>query len=368
MFGAKTFNTDDYRDPRQFERLARKIAASMTRPWTIMETSGEQTQTLLEYNLFELLPAELTIAHGPGCPVAAVPVHILDQAINIAQNDSVIFCASAELLRMPGTVCDLLDVKACGSDVRVVYSALDCINIARQNEAKTVVFFSVGLETAIQNDALAVWQARRLGVSNFQLFSYHAHLPAVCSTLLSDAQNVVNALLAPGQVCALTGFEDYEQLAHKYSVPVVITGFEPVDILEGLQRCVSMLEAGRSGVENQYKRGAVRNGNPEVKALINEVFEPSEREWRSVGSVARGGYRLKSTFATYDAAKCFAPVICQPAEDTGCISNLIWRGLAKPTDCPAFGKSCRPGSPLGSSMISAQGTCASYFKAKKETP
>ncbi len=367
MFGAKSFNTDDSRDPRLFERLARKIAASMTRPWTIMEVCGDQTQVLLEYNLFEILPPELTIAHGPGCPVASVPVQIFDRAINIAQDPGVIFCASAELLRIPGSVCDLLEVKACGADVRVVYSALDCINVARSNTDKKVVFFNVGFETTMQNDALAVWQARRLGIANFFLLSYHAQIPTVCSKILSNQENVVNALLGPGQVASLTGFDEYEQLAQKQNVPVVITGFEPIDILEGIQKCVSMLEAGKVGVENQYKRGASRAGNPEARALINEVFEPCDRDWRGIGTVTNGGYRLKKAFENHDALKVFAPIICHPSEETGCISHLIWRGLAKPTDCPAFGKSCKPDSPLGATMVSAEGTCAAYYKHRKET-
>jgi hydrogenase expression/formation protein HypD len=366
MFGAKSFSNDDYRDPRQFERLARKIAASMTRPWTIMEVSGDQTQVLLEYNLFDLLPKQLTIAHGPGCPVASVPMQIFDRAVAIAQDPTVIFCASAELLRIPSSTCDLLEVKARGADVRVVYSAIDCINIGRSNPDKKVVFFSVGFENATQTDALAVWQARRLGVDNFFLLSYHAQVPAVCSTILAGPNNVVNGVLGPGQVCAITGFDEYEQLSRHYNLPVVVTGFEPVDILEGIQKCVSMLESGKVGVENQYKRAVDKGGNPEARALINEVFETCERDWRGIGTVASGGYRLKKTFENHDAMKMFAPALCEVSEYAGCISDLIWRGLRKPTDCPAFGKGCKPDSPLGATMVSSQGTCAAYYKYREE--
>jgi hydrogenase expression/formation protein HypD len=368
MFGAKSFSNrnDDYRDPRQFERLARKIAASMTRPWTIMEVCGDQARVMLEYNLFELLPKELTIAHGPGCPVASVPVQIFDSAIAIARDPNVIFCASAELLRIPGSSCDLLEIKACGADVRVVYSAVDCINIGRTNPDKKVVFFSVGFENAAQMDALAVWQARRLGVDNFYLLSYHSQVPAVCSAVLGRENNVVNGLLGPGQICGITGFDEYDKLSRQHNLPVVITGFEPVDILEGIQKCVSMLESGKIGVENQYKRAIDKSGNPEAMALINEVFERGERQWRGIGTVENGGYSLKPNFQKHDALRVFAPTYCQVDEESGCISHLIWAGLRKPTDCPAFGKGCKPDSPLGASMVSSEGTCAAYYKYRKD--
>lgn len=366
MFGAKSFSNDDYRDPRRFERLARKIAASMTRPWTIMEVCGDQTQILLQYNLFDLLPKHLTIAHGPGCPVASVPVEFFDRAIAIARDPSVIFCSSPELLRIPGSGCDLLEVKARGADVRVVYSAIDCINIARSNPDKKIVFFNVGFETATQMDALAVWQARRFGVENFFLLSYHGQVPAVCSDILGRENNVVDAILGPGQACCISGFDEYEQLSRQYNMPVVVTGYEPVDILEGIQKCVSMLESGRVGVENQYKRAVTRAGNPEARALINEVFESCPREWRGLGVVAGSGYRLRPAFANFDAARAFCPALEEVDEYTGCISHLIWRGLRKPTDCPAFGKSCKPDSPLGATMVSAAGTCAAYYKFKNQ--
>ena len=364
MFGARSFSNDDYRDPRQFERLARKIAASMTRPWTIMELCGDQTQVLLQYNLFELLPKHLTIGHGPGCPVASVPVEIFDRAIAIAKDPTVIFCAPPELLRIPGSHCDLLEIKALGRDVRVVYSAIDCINVARSNPDKRVVFFNVGFESATQMDALAVWQARRLGVENFSLLSYHGQIPAVCSNILGQPNNVVDAVLGPGQICSITGFEEYELLSRRYNVPVVVTGFEPVDILEGIQKCVSMLESGKVGVENQYKRAVTRGGNPEARALISEVFESCPREWRGLGTIQDGGYRLKPAFQSYDTMEVFSPEPCEGEEYGGCISHLIWRGLRKPTDCPVFGKSCKPDSPLGATMVSAAGTCAAYYKFK----
>lgn len=366
MFGAISPPTEDYRDEKTLERLVRKIAASMTRPWTIMEVCGDQTQTLLEYKLLERLPEKLTIVHGPGCAVATVPVPILDRAIAIAQNAEVIFCAPVELLRIPGSSCDLLEVKARGSDVRVVYSPIDCINVARSNPDKKVVFFNVGYETEVQMDALAVWQARRLGITNFFLLNYHAQVPPVCSTILSRPDNVVQGLLGPGQNCTLTGFEEYEQLAHRFHLPVVITGFEPVDVLEGILKCISMLESGKTGVENQYKRAVKKVGNPESRALINEVFEPAAREWRGIGPVADGGYRLKPQFASFDVLNMFEAPTCDLIEPNNCISDQIWRGLKKPVDCPSFGKACKPDSPMGASMVSSLGTCSAYLKYMKD--
>lgn len=366
MFGVIPPSQDDYRDEKTLERLLRKIAATMTRPWTIMEVCGDQTQVLLENNLTELLPSELNIVHGPGCPVASVPVRIFDRAIAIAQEPDVILCAPAELLRIPGSTCDLLEVKASGFDVRVVYSSMDCIALARANADKKVVFFNVGLETAAQMDALAVWQARRLGIINFLLLSYHAQIPPVCNSIFSRADNVVHGLLGPGQVCSLTGFEPYEALSKQFQIPVVVTGFEPVDVLEGILKCLSMLEAGKYGVENQYRRAANKAGNPEARALIYEVFESAERDWRGLGAIALSGLRLKPEFVTYDAFSAFSPEAEVVQEFAGCISQDIWRGLRKPTDCPSFGRGCKPDSPLGATMVSSDGTCAAYYKYRKQ--
>ncbi|MBK9279946.1 MAG: hydrogenase formation protein HypD [Candidatus Obscuribacter sp.] len=364
MFGLK-LNGADHSDEQQVARLARKIAASMTRPWTIMEVSGDLTQVLLRNNLFELLPPELSLVHGPGCAVASVPVHIFDRAIAVAQEPNVIFCAPAELLRIPGSSKDLLEVKAQGFDVRVVYSPLECIGIARSNPYSRVVLFDVGFENNVQMDALAVWQARRLGVNNFLLLSYHANLPPVVSSLLSDSNCMVNAVLGPGQICCVTGYESYEAIAEATGRPIVITGFEPVDILEGILKSVNMLEYGKVSVENQYKRAASRQGNLEVRALISEVFAPCEREWRGIGVVPMAGYALRPEFAAFDGHLAFAPSEpCSP-EANGCISSQIWRGLKKPFECPLYGKACKPDSPQGATMVSADGTCAAYYKHQR---
>lgn len=366
MFGVKPPSQEDYRNEESLERIARKIASVITRPWTIMEVCGDQTQALLEYNLFDLLPKELTIAHGPGCAVASVPVSIFDGAIAIAREPDVILCAPADLLRVPGTSCDLLEVKASGFDVRVVYAAIDCITIARSHPDKKIVFFNIGLETAAQMDALAVWQARRFGITNFTLLSSHAQLAPVCASIFGAPDNVVNALLAPGLDCCLTGFEPYENLSRQFQIPVVVTGLEPMDVLEGIHRCVVMLEAGKINVENQFRRAANRNGNPEARALIQEVFETREREWRGFGTVPASGYKLKEQFATYDAFQAFAPEKEIATDFVGCISHKILRGLKKPPDCPFFGKSCKPDSPLGATMVSPDGTCSCYFKFRKQ--
>ncbi len=296
---------DNYRDQKTLDRLLRKIAASMTRSWTIMEVCSDQSQVLQEYNLLKRLPDELHIVHGPGCAVASVPVQVFNRAIALAKEPNVILCAPAELLRIPGSLCDLLEVKASGFDVRVVYSAMDCITVARGNADKKVIFFNVGLEIAAQMDALAVWQARRLGVQNFMLLSYHAMVPPVCASIFSQPDNQINGLLGPGQNCSLTGYEQYEILSRQHQIPVVVTGFEPVDVLEGIQKCLSMLESGKVGVENQYRRAVNRVGNSEAKALIYEVFEPAEREWRGMGTIASSGFKLKPDFAAYDAGLQF---------------------------------------------------------------
>lgn len=363
MFGIKL--NDDLSDEKQLARLARKIAASMTRPWTIMEVSGEQTQVMLKHGLFEMLPPELNIVHGPGCAVASVPVHIFDRAISIAQEPDVIFCAPADLLRLPGSTKDLLEVKAQGFDVRVVYSPIDCVGVAKSNPDKRVVLFDVGFESTVQADALAVWQARRHNVDNFFLLSYHANLPPVVSSILQGGGATINALLGPGQTCCITGFEAYEDLSERHSVPVVITGFEPVDILEGILKGINMLEYGKVAVENQYKRAASRVGNLEVRALISEVFEQTERDWRGIGVVPQGGYSLRPDFAAYDAHSVFEPTEPCSSDGVGCISDQIWRGAKKPNDCPLFGKTCKPDSPQGATMISSDGTCAAYFKHGK---
>lgn len=365
MFGL-SLAPDEPNDEKRVARLARKIAASMTRSWTIMEVSGDQTQIMLKNRLFELFPPELNIVHGPGCPIASVPVHIFDKAIAIAQEADVIFCAPAELLRIPGSKKDLLEVKASGFDVRVVYSSIECIGIARSNPDKKVVLFNIGFENSVQMDALAVWQARRLGVANFLLLSYHANLAPVCSAILSQKDNVVNALIGNGQICSITGYESYEDLSARHGVPIVIAGFEPIDIMEGILKSINMLEYGKIGVENGYKRAVTRLGNQEARALIKEVFQPAEREWRGIGFVSGGGYSLRPEFASFDALEHYAPTEPCPGESDGCISHLIWKGQKKPLDCPYFAKSCKPDSPLGATMVSADGTCAAYHKYVKE--
>ncbi|MBN8661029.1 MAG: hydrogenase formation protein HypD [Candidatus Obscuribacter phosphatis] len=361
MFGLKLSGAD-HSDEQQLARLARKIAASMTHSWQIMEVSGELTSTMLRHDLFRYLPPDLTIVHGPGCAVASVPVHIYDRAISIAQEPDVIFCATAELLRIPGSTKDLLEVKAQGFDVRVVYSSIECIGIARSNPDKKVVLFNVGFESSVQMDALAVWQARRLGVSNFYLLSDHANLPPVVSRVLADRDSQVNAVLVPGQLACISGFEDYEPIAETMRRPIVVTGFEPTDILEGILKAVNLLEYGKAAVENQYKRAANRQGNLEVRALISEVFEVCQREWRGLGVVPAGGYALKPEFSAFDAHQVFAPLGACDIEGTGCISSEIWLGLKSPLQCPLFGKTCKPDSPQGATMVSTAGTCAAYFK------
>lgn len=360
----------EYPIDRDLERLARKIDASMTRNWTIMEASGEQTRMLFEHGVDSLLPEKLNIVHGPGCPIAAVPVDLLDHAISLARRPAqdVILCTPNDFLRLPGRNGDLLQAKMDGHDLRVVHSSMDALKIAReQTDGKKVVYFNAGFAPSLQMDALAVWQARKQGIDNFFLLSSHASVPAVLNHILAEKDNIVDAILAPGQICTITGFAEYEALSRTYGIPIAVTGFDAKDILEGILKCVSMLEGGRSGVDNQYKRAVNRQGNVEARALIDTVFEPATRLWRGLGGVANGGFTLRAAFADYDALRVFpldttsSDGHCQTHADE-CISHEIIRGLKKPSDCPYFGKACKPDMPLGATMISAQGSCSAYYQ------
>jgi hydrogenase expression/formation protein HypD len=356
---------DDYEHNEEralLQRMAMKLSASTSSSWSIMEASGDHTRIFLEYGLDKLLPEKLRLLHGPGCPVAGLPLWLLDHAINICRLPDVIFCAPKELLRIPASQCDLLEVKAEGYDLRVVYSLLDCLSIARANPSKQVVFFNAGFAAGVQMDALGVWQARRFGVKNFSLLSYHCHLPAILGQILSQGDRHVDALLAPGHICSIWGYRDFEELAEEFQMPVAITGFEPADILEGMRNCVLMLEAGKFGVENQYKRACKRGGDPEARALINEVFELGLRQWRGLGNVPASGFKLRKEFESFDAFRLFPCEMIESHCAHECISSLICSGLKKPNECALFGRSCKPDTPLGSLMVSSQGACAAYYK------
>jgi len=351
---------DEYRDPAAADKLRQALRSITTKPWTIMEVCGGQTHTIVKYGIDELLPPGIELVHGPGCPVCVTPLELIDKAIAIASRPEVIFCSFGDMLRVPGSGRDLFAVKATGGDVRIVYSPLDCLRIAEQNPDRTVVFFAVGFETTSPANAMAVWQAKRRRVKNFAVLVSHVLVPPAMTAILASPTNRVQGFLGAGHVCTIMGYQEYEPLAEQFRIPIVITGFEPLDLLEGIYRCVRMLEKGRHGVENQYTRAVQREGNVAALRLIRDVFEVTDRKWRGIGTIPQSGYRLSPDYAEFDAEKRFEVEGVQVAESGVCISGLILQGLKKPHDCPAFGKTCTPGNPLGATMVSSEGACAAY--------
>lgn len=355
----------EYRDPVAADQFRQAIRNAMTRPWTIMEVCGGQTHSIVRYGLADLLPSELELIHGPGCPVCVTPLELIDQAIEIASTRDVIFCSFGDMLRVPGTHRDLLSVKASGGDVRIVYSPLDCLRLASQNPDRTVVFFAVGFETTAPANAMAIWQAKRTGLKNFAVLVSHVLVPPAISGILSSPENRVQGFLGAGNVCTVTGYAQYEPLADRFKVPIVVTGFEPLDLLEGIYRCIRMLEEGRVGVENQYVRVVRREGNLPARRIVEEVFQVVDRKWRGIGLLPQSGYGLTAAYAEFDARSRFGvhdPAVTEPSI---CISGAILQGLKKPHECPAFGKMCTPEAPLGATMVSSEGTCAAYYQYRR---
>lgn len=352
---------DEYRDGAAVRRLADAIARTATQPWTIMEVCGGQTHTIVRYGIDKLLPPGIELVHGPGCPVCVTPLELIDRAVTIASRRDVIFCSFGDMLRVPGSERDLFAVKAAGGDVRVVYSPLDCLRIAEQNPTRTVVFFAVGFETTAPANAMTVWQAKRRNLHNFALLVSHVLVPPALIAILSSPTSRVQGFLAAGHVCTVMGYKEYEPLAERFHVPIVVTGFEPLDLLEGIYRCVQMLEQGRWGVANQYVRAVRREGNPAALRLVGEVFEVADRKWRGIGTIPASGYRLRPAYADFDAEQRFAVAGVQTSESGVCISGLVLQGLRKPHECPAFGTTCTPENPLGATMVSSEGACAAYY-------
>ncbi|HXY35687.1 MAG TPA: hydrogenase formation protein HypD [Planctomycetaceae bacterium] len=351
----------EYRDPAAARKLQQAIAGITTRPWTIMEVCGGQTHSIVKYGIDELLPPKIELVHGPGCPVCVTPLELIDRAIAIAARPDVIFCSFGDMLRVPGSQRDLFAVKAAGGDVRIVYSPLDCLKIAEQNPDRTVVFFAVGFETTSPANAMAVKQAKRRGIKNFAVLVSHVLVPPAMRAILSSPTNRVQGFLGAGHVCAVMGYEEYEPLAAEFQIPIVVTGFEPLDLLEGVYRCVSMLEAGKVGVNNQYARAVRREGNAPARRLVEEVFKIGDRKWRGIGTIPQSGLELRPEFAEYDAETRFSVQQLQVLESDVCISGLILQGIRKPHECPAFGKTCTPERPLGATMVSSEGACAAYY-------
>jgi hydrogenase expression/formation protein HypD len=347
---------DEYRDPIAARKLQQAIRQVTTRPWTIMEVCGGQTHTIVKYGIDELLPPEIELVHGPGCPVCVTPLELIDKALAIAARPDVIFCSFGDMLRVPGSRQDLFAVKAAGGDVRVVYSPLDCLRIAEQNPLRTV-----GFETTAPANAMAVWQAQRRGLRNFAVLVSQVLVPPAMRGVLASPRNRVQGFLGAGHVCSVMGYEEYEPLAAEFRIPIVVTGFEPLDLLEGIYQCARMLEAGRIGVENQYARAVEREGNRAARRLLETVFEVTDRKWRGIGTIPDSGYRLTDAYREFDAERRFAVDALQVAESAECLSGEILQGLKKPHQCPAFGKSCTPETPLGATMVSAEGACAAYY-------
>ena len=356
---------DEYRNREAVQSLVAAIRTATTRSWTIMEICGGQTHAIVKHGLDVLLPAEITLVHGPGCPVCVTPVELIDRAIAIASLPGVIFTSFGDMLRVPGSSKDLLSVKAEGGDVRVLYSPLDAVRLASENPDRKVVFFGVGFETTAPANAMAIIQAHRQRRKNFSLLSAHVLVPPAIRAILSSPSNRVQGFLAAGHVCTVMGFEEYIPLANQFHTPMVITGFEPVDILQGIHMTVKQLEEGRAEVENQYARVVRREGNPSARQAIEEVFEVTDRAWRGIGTIPASGLGIRKKYRAFDAEVNFAVDHIAARESPLCIAGSVLQGLKKPHECPAFGRECTPESPLGAPMVSSEGACAAYYRYGK---
>ena len=356
---------DEFRDPTAAEQLAREIRRRVTRPWRIMEICGGQTHAIVKFGLDELLPPEISLLHGPGCPVCVTPLEKINQALGLARRPGVILCSFGDMLRVPGSNGDLLAAKAAGADVRIVYSPLDAVRIAAQQPQREVVFFGVGFETTAPATALAVLQAVTQGLKNFSMLISHVLVPPAMEAILSSPNCRVQGFLAAGHVCTVMGIWEYPPIAARYRVPIVVTGFEPMDILHGILLCVTQLEEGRAEVENQYARSVQREGNLAAQDAIACAFQVTDRQWRGIGSIPRSGLRLRPEFAACDAEAKFGlgqQTVAEPAE---CRSGEVLQGFLKPHDCPAFGALCTPEHPLGATMVSSEGACAAYYRYRQ---
>jgi hydrogenase expression/formation protein HypD len=356
---------DEYRDAEKARDYAKAIRDMTTREWRIMEVCGGQTHAIVRYGVDELLPAQVTLVHGPGCPVCVPPAETIDKAIAIASLPNVIFCSFGDMLRVPGSSESLLSAKSRGADVRIVYSPLDALKLAAANPNKEVVFFAVGFETTAPANAMAVYQARQQNTTNFTVLVAHVLVPPAMESILSSSDNRVQGFLAAGHVCTVMGYTEYEPIAKRFGVPIVVTGFEPLDILQGVFMCVSQLEDGRSVVENQYERAVRRGGNDTAQQLIRDVFRVISRQWRGIGEIERSGLALSRDFAAFDAEHRFAVSGDVVPAATECISGKIMVGVKKPFDCPAFATRCTPEHPLGATMVSSEGACAAYYRYRR---
>ena len=360
---------DEYRDPKIAQALVDRIHAQVTRPlsnpWVLMEICGGQTHTLMRYGIDELIGEKVELVHGPGCPVCVTPIEIIDKAVEIASRPDVIFVSYGDMLRVPGTRCDLFRVKAEGGDVRIAYSPMEAVKIAQNNPTRQVVFFGIGFETTAPANAMAVWRARELGLTNFSELVSHVLVPPAIRLLLNSPSNRVQGFIAPGHVCTIMGCWEYKALVDEFHVPIVVGGFEPVDLLEAISMLAAQLEQGRAEVENQYARTVSFEGNRPAQRIMEQVFEVADRKWRGIGNIPMSGFKLRPEFAAFDAEKVFDIASLEAPEPAECISAQVLQGLKKPVDCPAFATRCSPDNPLGAPMVSTEGACAAYYQYRR---
>lgn len=352
---------DEFQDPDLARRLLDRIHATVTRPWALMEVCGGQTHTIIRHGIDQLLPDQVELIHGPGCPVCVTPLEVIDKALEIASRPEVIFCSFGDMLRVPGTGRDLFGVRGEGGDVRVVYSPLDALRIAQQNPDRQVVFFGIGFETTAPPNAMTVHQARKLGIGNFSLLVSHVRVPPAIEAIMRSPDCRVQAFLAAGHVCSVMGTGEYPALAERHRVPIVVTGFEPLDILEGVRRTVEQLERGEHTVDNAYPRAVRAEGNPAARAILDDVFEVTDRAWRGIGVIPRSGWRLAERYREFDAEHRFSVHGIATVEPAACRAGEVLQGLLKPHQCEAFGTVCTPRTPLGATMVSSEGACAAYY-------
>lgn len=351
----------EFRDPALAKRILKEIEKTTTRPWSIMEVCGGQTHSLVKNGILSLLPDKINMVHGPGCPVCVTPLELIDKAIHLAEKNNVVLCSFGDMLRVPGSDKSLLEAKANGADIRILYSPLEAVNIAKANPHLDVVFFAVGFETTAPANALAVEHANKFGLQNFSILTSHVLVPPAIEAIMQDEETRIDGFLAAGHVCTIMGMEEYLPLVERYNIPIVVTGFEPVDLLNGILMTVKQLENGEHKLENQYSRVVKQAGNHEAKALIERVFEVTDRAWRGIGTIPESGYEIKEELNLYDANLKYQVQIDAVKESEECIAGEILKGIKKPAQCPQFGKKCTPLNPLGAPMVSSEGACAAYY-------
>lgn len=356
---------DEFRNSESVQKLAAQIQKITTQPWRLMEVCGGQTHSIVKNGLDQILPPEITLIHGPGCPVCVTPLEQIDKALQIAKRPEVIFCSFGDMLRVPGSDGDLFRIKAGGGDIRIVYSPLDAVRLAKENPEREVVFFAVGFETTAPANAMAVFQADKQGLKNFSVLVSHVLVPPAIQAVMSSPDTQVNGFLAAGHVCTIMGMSEYHSLADQYKVPIVVTGFEPVDILKGILACVQQLESKKHLVENQYARIVKTDGNPTARKIVDQVFSIGDRSWRGIGMIPQSGLHLSEKYASFNAETKFGVSHIKTQEPSVCISGLVLQGVKKPSECPAFGKTCTPEKPLGATMVSGEGACSAYYRYRR---